>query len=123
MLDRILAFIASKLSVIGQTYTAAWTATSTASWAARCTGSITLPAGKYIVFVKTPFFQNGNEFLNFGLDGFDFAESASLFGSQDMRSFMLTLPASKTTYVTAQFSASKSYSYIERGGLKAIRIA
>ena len=110
----------------GQYYAAAWTATSTNSNGARLTDDITLPKGTYILSAKVPVVTSGT-FPGVVLkqSGGTDLENGSLaaLGSQMEASFIVKLSAQKTVYMAVAGSAACSYSYLERGWLRAVRIA
>lgn len=107
--------------LIGTTYKAAWTATSSSATSTKVTASLTLPAGVYIITIKTPVMSSID--LPLGLNISSGQDDISCFRSQDMRTFVKTLTTATTIYVDTAFSTSVTYTYTERGYLKATRIA
>ena len=127
----LLAKMLGRLNTIGTVYTAAWTANSSAANNLKLTDTITLPYGTYVVTLKTPGVTSGYggihlEYDNNGtataLDSF----SICLGGSFSAESIVINLnPTPLTEYeiwIATSFSASCTYSYKERGGLRAIKI-
>lgn len=106
---------------IGTTYKAAWTATSSSAIRTKVTDSLALPAGVYIITIKTPVMNNND--VPLGLNISSGQDDISCFRSQDMRTFVKTLTTTTTIYVDTAFSTSTTYTYTERGYLKATRIA
>ena len=107
--------------LIGTTYKAGWTATSSSAGSTKVTDSLTLPAGIYIITIKIPVCSAND--LPFGLNISQGMEDVSFFRSQDMRTFVKILTTTTTIYVDTAFSTSVTYTYTERGYLKATRIA
>lgn len=107
--------------LIGTTYRAAWTATSSSAGSTKVTDSLTLPAGVYVITIKTPVVSSND--LPFGLNITSGQDNNSCFRGQDIKTFVITLTATTTIYVDTAFSTSVTYTYIERGYLKATRIA
>ena len=106
---------------IGQVYTASWTATSSNANMQRVSDTITLPAGTYIFNVKIPVVsQNSVAFCvePFGID------VGGWFGAgQVVQTYIYTVSQPTTCYIATSMSSATNYTYIERGYLKAIRIA
>lgn len=124
MLDRILAFIADRLSAIGTIYTASWTASSTSSITA-VTGALTIPKGIYIAVVATPYIQSGNALV--GLRKNTVADMTRLLygsqGSYAQGTYVINATEQQTLRVYSESYLATSYAATERGGLKIIRIA
>lgn len=106
---------------IGTTYKAAWTAASSNASSTKVTDNLTLPAGIYIITIKTPIMSTDE--LPFGLNISQGQEDVSFFRSQDMRTFVKIITTTTTIYVDTAFSMSATFTYTERGYLKATRIA
>lgn len=112
---------------VGTVYTAAWTATSSAANNTQVTESLNLPAGIYIFSLKAPVCSQASVY--FGIYPFGLENSSSFTGVGGTSSGqtivtsigILTQPA--TVYAQTNMSTSTTYTYIERGYLKAIRIA
>lgn len=114
----------SKIQLKGAYYAAAWTATATSSNYARLTENLTLPKGVYIIVGKVPIASGnfpGFSVLSNGVNIDDF--TIMLCGSQQSAATIINLTEQKTVYLGVAGSASITYSYLERGGLRAIRVA
>lgn len=117
----LISKVTNKLNAIGTTYTASWTATSTSANLARVTSDLTLPKGTYLFTLKAPACSPTSG-LYFGLAPFGL-EFTSQFLSQGVCTTIGTLSSTTTIYGTTNMSQSTNYTYIERGYLKAVRIA
>ena len=112
----------SAQSVTGTIYTASWTATSSSATNARMTDTLTLPAGTYIGFIKCPVADQTT--LAFTIEPIGLAAGGMLVGGgQGVLSAPFTLSATTTVYVATSMSFTTTYTYIERGYLKVVRIA
>lgn len=101
----------------GEVYTAAWIA-NTSTTGTHLTDSMNLPAGVYIVTINTPIMSSGvlvslssGAPPYYALDGHGEATQ------------LLVLPSPQSIYLQSSSSASITYSYIERGGIKAVRVS
>lgn len=103
-------------------YKAAWTATSSSGFTA-VTETLNLPAGIYIGIIKLPVCSQKNT-LAFGLvpTPSDFSTGGMLAVDQGILTFEFTLSEPTSVYVNSQMSTATTYTYIERGYFKAIRI-
>lgn len=105
-----------------EVYKAAWTATSSSGFAA-VTETLTLPAGIYIGIIKIPVCSQKTS-LAFGLvpTPSDFSTGGMLAVDQGTLTFQFTLDTPTPVYVNSQMSTATTYTYIERGYFKAIRL-
>lgn len=123
MLDikKLLAKILDRLSNTGEIYTASWIATRTNGGGQRCTNYLTLSPGTYIFSIKLPVCsQNTLAFCVFPMN----LPVGGWFGNgQVVQTYIWTLTETTTCYVGTSMSAETNYTYIDRGYLKAVRIA
>ena len=107
----------------GNVYNASWTADSSSANNAKLTDSITLPAGVYVITVKYPncsttlytqLFYGDNTLL----------DSRAIFCGETCSEFtyVYNFASQMTIWVAAGMSASCTYSYKERGGLRAVQL-
>lgn len=116
--------IINKLVSRGEYYSAAWTANSTSAYGTKLTGSITLPAGTYIIVCKTPYIASGT------FPGFYLADSGGIVDSttisapagQQSETMLMEFAEQKTVWLESSGSPACNFSVIERGSLRAIRI-
>lgn len=103
-------------------YKAAWTATSSSGFTA-VTETLNLPAGIYMGIIKIPVCSQKTS-LAFGLvpTPSDFSTGGMLAVDQGILTFEFTLDTPTSIYVNSQMSTATTYTYIERGYFKAIRI-
>lgn len=87
----------------------------------RCTNYLTLSPGTYIFSIKLPVCsQNTLAFCVFSMD----LPVGGWFGNgQVVQTYIWTLTETTTCYVGTSMSAETNYTYIDRGYLKAVRIA
>lgn len=109
---------------VGQYYSAAWTASSSASTNIALTKNITLPAGTYVVCMMLPVISTSQYFV--GLNDTSHNPIANYcFHSgigQSSKTVIVKLSASKTMRIESGQSSACTFSYLERGGLVAVRI-
>lgn len=105
---------------VGDYYEAAWTATSSSAMNTQLTGSITLPAGTYIVSASFPVLSSVPFYAYlrgvvkyFGMAGYH-VHSAS---------WVVKLTETRTISLISGQSDPCTFTYRERGGLYAVRLA
>lgn len=107
---------------VGAYYEAAWTASSSAANLARLTNSITLPAGVYVIMAHLP--QCSSTPFYAGLMGApDGRNGTGALPNQGVATWVVRLTSASNVYLAAGQSAACAFSYTERGGLQAVRIA
>lgn len=116
-IKKLLVKVLNRIQPIGNTYTASWTATSSNANNQRVTDSITLPAGTYILSLKIPACSQESP-LAFAVHPIGMYAKG-----QSITTTIVTLSAQTTIYGVTNMSQSTSYTYTERGYLKAVRIA
>lgn len=110
------------IKAIGTLYEADWIGTS--STATALTNSLTLPAGTYIIVVNIPVMATeGSGTLAIKLNGVVDTGGYKKMYSYDSKTIIRKLTAQTTVQVVSGASTSVGISYIERGSLKAIKIA
>lgn len=113
--------VTNKLNGIGTVYTASWTATSSNANDQRVSNTITIPAGTYIFSVKIPICSQNTlafQVLPFGLS------CGGWFGAgQVVQNYIYKVTQTTTCYIATSMSQATNYTYIDRGYLKAVRIA
>lgn len=115
-LKKWITNVNNKLHAIGTVYTASWTATSSSAANTQLTGSISLPAGTYIVVLVSPVLS--------AQCAIGFAGITAVFGQNgDSKTSILTVTTTTTVLARSGQSASVNFTYTERGFLKAVRIA
>lgn len=108
----------------GKYYSAAWTADSSSAWGTRLTENLTLPKGTYVIMCKIPI-VTGN-FTGVALmtsSGVISDFDQIVTGSQQSTVLIEKFDTEKTVYLGTAGSGVCSYSYKDRGGMRAIRIA
>lgn len=103
----------------GAIYTAPWTATSSNASNTRVTGTVTIPAGTYVILLKIPECSQTNA-LAFGPD---YGDSQIFAKSQSTGVYFASFNSSHDLYAVCGMSQPTNYSYIDRGSIKAIRIS
>ena len=109
--------------VIGQVYSTGWTATRTSSLDARVTGDLRLPKGTYICFLKVPVASQTVLFFEVFAGSANTNHAGNVSGAgQGVFSCIVELSQDTTVYGVAKMSTDTTYTYTERGYLKALRI-
>lgn len=108
-------------------YIATWTATSSAAHGVKVTDSLTLPPGVYIISIKAPVISISNSMsaaFSLNIGNINEYDTGQLYNSdgQDISTSILTLTNTTTIWVLTNSSANMTYTYLERGYLKAVRI-
>lgn len=102
----------------GEVYTAAWIASASSSINYHLTDSISLPAGVYVVTITVPL-ASGAMLMSLSSGAPPYYTLDSLQEATQI----LVLPSAQSIYLQSSGSTSITYSYLERGGLKAVRIS
>ena len=126
MLDvkKLIAKITERLSYTGKTYSVGWTATRTNSNNARVTGDLKLPKGTYVCFLKVPIASQNTLYFEIYTGSANNQYAGNISGAgQSVFSCILELSQETTVYGITNMSMDTTYTYTERGYLKAIRIA
>jgi len=113
--------IAEAIDAIGTTATASWTGTSSSAYGTNLTGAITLTKGVYIVTIKTPV-SDITPLIELHDNTNDRPFYYTNIPSQGSFTIPIELTATTDIIVRSGASAAASYSYLERGGLFAVRI-
>ena len=117
--------IQQKLDNVGEYYSATWTANSSNANDAYLTDTVTIPPGTYIITVKYPSVSTTCwTSVKYGSGVGTLLDSYSVFcgGSSSSNAFVITIPSEFTIWVASSMSSSCTYTYKERGGLRAVRI-
>lgn len=107
-------------------YAASWTATSSNAVGVRVTDYLDLPAGVYVLMGKAPVISGGSSpgFHIRSVESGEFDKTTiNLIGSQQGFTTLLKLDTNQRLYLASSGSPSVTYSYLERGGFKAVRVA
>ena len=99
---------------------AAWTATSSSANNTRLTNSITLPAGTWVIVAKMPVCSVENFYVGLSYGGVPFSAQVC---SQGTSTWIMSLTSQQIVYLMSTQSATMSFSSIERGSIKAIKMA
>ena len=125
-IKKLLVKVLNRIQPIGNTYTASWTATSSNANNVRVTNTLTLPAGTYLFFLKVPVCNQSTLYFQVwsGTDDNNYITAGNVSGAgQSVFSCVATYSQTTTVYGRTNFSMATTYSYLERGYLKAVRIA
>lgn len=113
---RLLTKVLTYLNAIGTVYTAAWIATESHANSTPLTEYVVIPPGTYVIALTAPNMSGSMAISGIGITGTLVANGSTLTS---------IIKISSTGYfraLSAQ-SASVTFSYIERGFLRAVRIA
>lgn len=106
-------------------YAASWTATSSNAVGVRVTNYLDLPAGVYVIMGKAPVISGSSP--GFSIRSVERGEfdmtTINAIGSQQGFTTLLKLDNAQKIYLATAGSPSVTYSYLERGGIKAVRVA
>ena len=119
----LFAKIAAKLNLIGTYYEASWKASSSSTFGTVLTNSIALPAGTYVITLSAPVINVAFSYAISGISSRYFRDYASSSMAGSTFTIVQKFTSSTTIKATAAASASVSFTYTERGGLSAVRIA
>lgn len=126
-LKQLVAKILTRFTLVGTEYVAYWSASSSNQNNQRVTDSLTLPAGTYFMFFKAPMCSQSALFFQIYYDGADdyHYPTASAVPGQGQSTFacLVKLDSQKTVYARTNFSTQTTYTYLERGWIRAVRIA
>lgn len=115
--------IAEAIDKIGQLYSAAWSASSSSAGNTRLTNSLALgEKGLYLITLIIPN-SDANVYVGFRVEGWGVVQKYAQLGS--LGSFTFPFEAvydNLSIYFDSQQSGSINFSYLERGGLTAVRI-
>jgi hypothetical protein len=112
--------------VVGAYYKADWTASEAVGISKRLTDTITLPAGTYVVQMGCPYCSDLSMEICIGFSAKMAIGSGNTFIKACYGTVTMLAKFSATTnlYVlTAASNTNATWSYLDRGGLAAIRIA
>lgn len=116
--------IASELSPIGSVSSASWTASTSTAISTALTNYLSLAKGTYLVIVAYPVLANNDLFVS-SIDGENISKwGGSYINMQSQQNTIRIVRANEDTQIrvlSAQ-SFSQSFSYLDRGGIFAIRI-
>lgn len=113
--------IAEAIGAIGTMATASWTGTSSSAYGTNLTGAVTLTKGVYIVTIKTPV-SDITPLIELHDNTNDRTFYYTNIPSQESFTIPIELTATTDIIVRSAASVAISYSYLERGGLFAVRI-
>ena len=111
---------------VGDYYSAAWTADSSSANKAVLSDTITLPAGTYVVSILLPYISTSVFYCSlFNASTNDIVNGKWFHGggSSSSKTSILKLTAQTSVRICASQSATCTFSYKERGGLVAVRLA
>lgn len=115
--------VAEAIDKIGQLYSAAWSASSTSASYTRLTNSLALgKKGLYLITLIIPN-SDANVYIGFRVEGWGVVQKYTQLGS--LGSFTFPFEAiydNLSIYFDSQQSGAVNFSYLERGGLFAVRI-
>lgn len=109
---------------VGDYYDAAWTAASSSANSTRLSDYITIPAGTYVVTIAMPVISTST--FTCGLMNSSGGNVGAIFcagGSHMSRTAILQPVAPITICIGSAQSSACNFTYRERGGLRAVRIA
>lgn len=115
----------NKIGNIGSYYTAAWEATENAGLNTRLTKTVTLPAGTYIVVGAFPTMSSSNLPIGATNSGAGNVGIPSIVYGNSGTPVVFTIGLSQQTNVDirSQFSSAVTFSNLDRGTFRFIRIA
>lgn len=119
LIDQILNYTADKLPVIGKLYQWSWTASSAAGTGTALTGAGTLPAGTYIIIVQAPVISGNTTMRISGVSD----KYISATHNHETGVLVAQFDADTSVQLQLAQSGSVTFTYRERGGMKAIRVA
>lgn len=115
----VLSNVADALSVIGTVYTFAWNKSSAGGTGTAITGEATLPAGTYIIVVQAPVISATTTMQIQGISGKYFTAQHN----HETAVWVGTFNSATAIQLQMAQSGTVTFSYTDRGGMKAIRIA
>lgn len=105
-------------------YSASWTATSSSASGTVLTDTITLPKGIYLIAVGTPYVQSATGLV--GLRVGTATDTSTLVSmpvnAYTKASYIIQLTSQQSVYLLTQSSASLTFTNIDRGSLRAVRL-
>lgn len=112
---------------IGTFYTATWKASSSSAYGADLTNSLTLPKGRYIIDVQSPQVSSNSAIAGVACSSGTITKPVNdvwfYLGLYNHLSTTITVTSdSATVLLRTGFSASVTYSYTERGYIRAIKV-
>lgn len=127
-LENILGSVGDKAdkSVVGAYYKADWTASEAVGISKRLTDTITLPAGVYVINMVCPYCSDLSMEICIGFSAKMAIGSGNTFikACYGTVTMLAKFEATTSLYVlTAASNTDAKWSYLDRGGLAAIRIA
>ena len=117
MLDvkSMLSKILDRLSATGTIYVRSWTATSSSAYGTTVTDLVTIPPGTYIIAITTP-----PASADFGVGFLGAYVTVPAGGGTFTQLIQISQSAQVRPFISQ--SASVTFSYIERGSMRIIRI-
>ena len=115
-LKKLLTKVLERLNVVGTVYQASWTATSSSGLNTQLTDDITLPAGTSILVLVSPTIS-ANCSISFGGSSFMFLSAG------DSNVVIYRTSASVTLHAQTAQSAAVTFTNINRGNLRAVKLA
>lgn len=110
-----------ELSNIGNLQRASWTGSSSSAYGTNLTGAITLTKGIYIVTIKTPV-SDTTPLLDLHDNTNDRTYYYVNIPSQESFTIPIEITATTDIIVRSAASSTTNYSYLDRGGLFAVKI-
>ena len=108
---------------VGDYYSAAWTASSSSANLTTLTDWITVPAGLYLISFSLPKISTTTFACGLADASGLFSKGIHIGTEQTSKSFPLKLNADTRLRLAAAQGAACTFSYTERGGLYAVRLA
>ena len=118
-LKKLLTKLCAKVGAIGTVYSAPWVATESSAYATPLTEYITLPPGTYILILTAPNISGSMAISGIGATG----TFGTLVADGSTLTSIVQISSTGHYRALSAQSASVTFSYIERGFLRAIRIA
>lgn len=123
IIDKALKYLGEKVPIIGAYYTAEWDATSTtASGTVLCQSPVALPAGTYVVSVVGPV-CSANCITTLRAGGTMITPTRYHYvGTATGFTEIIQIQQDSTLSLTAEQSASVTFSSLTRGYMRALRV-
>lgn len=109
------------VDLIGTVYTATWKASSSSANATQLTNKLTLPAGTYIIIAKMPYISVAPFTVDLNINsGAD--RDVNLYLGQ-MGTWVKEFSQTTDVWLISHTGGSCNFTYTERGGISAVRVA
>ena len=104
--------------ILGTTYSAAWTASSSTATRTKLTDSIVLPPGTYIIVLITPSISTSNGWVGF----MKFDKWLGNINGPEWMVLIETLTETTELYAQSGTGSTMTFDSLSRAGLKAMRV-